>query len=109
MHKKDKDIIKSKQTKRQNYGLKYCLTAVNFAIVFACTCVLSLQIKGSVTKYLSFDTKAIISVKRTGDVTFIAFTVCPDFHNAYKRQKLIELGKSFLFVFNREHICGSGP
>jgi len=45
-------------------------------------------------RYLTGDTKAILSVRETGDATFLAFTVCPSYDDAYKEDLLRELGLS---------------
>ena len=41
-----------------------------------------------IQQYITEDTKATLSVQPTGDTTFIAFTICPDFINAYKTDLL---------------------
>ena len=43
---------------------------------------------------MDMETTTIVRVKPTSDpeTTFIAFTICPEFHSAYKKEKLEEYG-----------------
>ena len=45
-------------------------------------------------RFLNKETSTIVRVKPTSDpeTTFIAFTICPEFHSAYKKEKLGEYG-----------------
>lgn len=59
-----------------------------------CTIVLLWQLSKCLSRYLQYETTAILSVKKTGETTFLAFTVCPAFHHAYKDDILRQYGTS---------------
>ena len=53
-------------------------------------CIVCLIIQGSrcVERYLEKDSRVIQNLRATRDVTFIAFTVCPSFADAYNETML---------------------
>ena len=58
-------------------SLKTFILILNFIIVLACTATLIFQGSQCFIRYFSADTKAILSVKPTGQATFLALTICP--------------------------------
>ena len=43
-------------------------------------------------RYIKGDTRALITMKNAWDLPFIAFTVCPSYHDAYKADRLAAYG-----------------
>ena len=70
--------------------LSTALILVQWCIIAACIGCLSHQGISCIEKYLSKDTRFIQTLIRSKDITFIAFTVCPSYHDAYK-DKVLEL------------------
>ena len=56
--------------------------------------LLSLPFQGSqcLIRWFGAETKAILSVRPTGDSTFVALTFCPSFEHAYKDASLAAMG-----------------
>ena len=84
---KQKQVQKSKSTQA-------CLTIINVSIILVSTVILFIQAKTCIKRFIQSETKAIISEKRTGDTTFIAFTICPSYADAYNAKVLEGLGSS---------------
>lgn len=64
-------------TSRIFLSLKTFILVVNVVIILTCTATLIFQGSKCLMRYFSSDTKAILSVKKTGEATFLAFTICP--------------------------------
>lgn len=98
MTEKMKASLKQKKDQKM-YGhsrwymsLKTIVFAINLLIVLACTATLIFQGSQCLIRFFRTDTKAILSVKPTGDATFFALTVCPRFEEAYNATALNQLG-----------------
>ena len=107
-------IFPIKNPAKQSGGLQISLAVINLIIIFSCTGTLIYQSKTSLDRFLDYETKAILtgmtniifsssgkgphtnsnilSVKPTGDVSFVAFTVCPSYEDAYNQEKLAFYG-----------------
>ena len=98
-----KDTIEAKRYKHNRETLAtysdhviylQILTLDNFilllkvVIVLICISVLCWQVRKCLDRYLQYDTTTTLSVKRTGDSTFVALTVCPAYESAYKDEVL---------------------
>ena len=65
---------------------------LNFIIVTACTICLTVQMKSCIERYAMNKTRIIQSLKASEEVDFLAFTICPSYSDAYKAEKMKELG-----------------
>ena len=63
-------------------------------ILFVACVILVNEISLCLERFLKVDTKVISSLRSTGEDTFMAFTICPTYHNAYKEKVLQSLGTS---------------
>ena len=78
------------------------LTLIQFCIMIACIACLIIQGVRCIEKYLAKDSRVRQTVLPTQNMTFIAFTVCPSYHDSYKLEMLKRYGlkkdiyKSFL-------------
>ena len=63
---------------------KYLLLLIKLSIILLCTTGLIIQGKACISRYLKYETTAVLTVKPTGEATFPAFTVCPAFERVYK-------------------------
>ena len=91
-----KGIYEVKQKKRleKSKSTQACLTIINVSIILVSTVILFIQAKTCIERFIESDTKAIITEKRTGDTTFIAFTICPSYGDAYNEKVLEDYGSS---------------
>ena len=60
-----------------------CLNLFKWSINSACLLCLIIQGSRCVERYLEKDSRIIQNLRASKDVTFIAFTVCPSFDDAY--------------------------
>lgn len=65
---------------------------IKLAIIVTCTLLLFVQSEKCFKRYFQFDTTATLSVKPTGEATFLAFSICPAFEEAYKNDVLAKYG-----------------
>ena len=89
-----KGIYEVKQRQQKSKSTQACLTIINVSIILTSTIILFIQAKTCIERFIQSDTKAIISEKRTGDTTFIAFTICPSYGDAYNQNILESYGSS---------------
>lgn len=88
---------RSKAAWLENPGKTFCVSlkniilVINIVIILACTGTLLFQGSKCLSRYLASDTKAIMSVRPTGETTFLAFTICPTFEEAYVNSSLDSL------------------
>ena len=89
-----KDWINS-SWKTKCLSLLSCLiTLVQWCIITTCLICLIVQGVQCVEKYLREDTRVIQNVMSSENTTFLAFTVCPSFDDAYKLHVLQSYGTS---------------
>ena len=89
-----KGIYEVKQRQQKSKSTQACLTIINVSIILTSTIILFIQAKTCIERFIQSDTKAIISEKLTGDTTFIAFTICPSYGDAYNQNILESYGSS---------------
>ncbi|TRY78400.1 hypothetical protein TCAL_10416 [Tigriopus californicus] len=65
---------------------------INVFVVLACTGGLIFQGSQCLKRFWDSETKAILSVKPSGEATFLAFTFCPSFKDAYSQDGLAKYG-----------------
>ena len=70
------------------------LSLVQYCIMIICIACLIIQGIKCINKYLAKDSKVRQSVLPVQNVTFIAFTVCPSYHDSYKAPMLKKYGAS---------------
>ena len=64
--------------------LSSIITAVQWCIIISCLICLIVQVVNCIEKYLKKDTRVIQTVMPLKNATFLAFTVCPSYDDAYK-------------------------
>ena len=74
--------------------LSSIITVVQWSIIISCLICLIVQVVNCIEKYAKRDTRVIQTVMPSENATFIAFTVCPSFDDAYKLQVLRTYGTS---------------
>ena len=74
--------------------LSCIIIVVQWCIIICCLTCLIIQVVHCIKKYLKKDTRVIQTVMPSENATFIAFTVCPSFDDAYKLQVLQTYGTS---------------
>ena len=72
--------------------LSCIITVVQWCIIISCLICLIVQVVHCIEKYLKKDTRVIQTVMPSENATFLAFTVCPSFDDAYKLQVLQSYG-----------------
>lgn len=70
------------------------LSFIQYCIMTVCIACLIIQWVKCFDKYLAKDSKVRQSVLPVQNVTFIAFTVCPSYHDSYKVPMLKKYGTS---------------
>ena len=70
------------------------ITVVQWCIIMCCLICLIVQGVSCFEKFLREDTRVIQTVIPLKNATFLAFTVCPSYHDAYKFQVLQSYGTS---------------
>lgn len=70
------------------------ILVINVFVVLACTGGLIFQGSQCLKRFWDSETKAILSVKPSGEATFLAFTFCPSFKDAYNQKGLVKYGLS---------------
>ena len=70
------------------------ITAVQWCIIISCLICLIVQVVNCIEKYLKKDTRVIQTVMPLKNATFLAFTVCPSYDDAYKLEVLQSYGTS---------------
>ena len=65
------------------FWISTCLNLFKWSIVSACLLCLIIQGSRCVERYLEKDSRIIQNLRASKDVTFIAFTICPSFDDAY--------------------------
>lgn len=78
--------------------IRIVLSFLSFLIVASCLAALTYQCKTCIEKYLAKDSRVVIKVKSTGNTTFLAFTICPEYFESYKDDLLKKHNSS------KEHI-----
>ena len=89
-----KGIYEVKQKHSKSRTTSACLTIINVTIILTSSIILFIQGKSCIERYVQANTKAIITEERTGDTTFIAFTICPDYGDAYDENVLHYFGST---------------
>ena len=74
--------------------LSSIITLVQWSIIISCLICLIVQVVNCIEKYLKKDTRVIQTVMPLKDATFLAFTVCPSYDDAYKLEVLQLYGTS---------------
>ena len=74
--------------------LSCIITIIQFCIIIGCLVCLIVQGVQCIEKYLKKDTRVIQNVMPLKSATFLAFTVCPSYDDAYKLQVLQSYGTS---------------
>ena len=71
-----------------------CLKFHKVLIIITIACILCLIVQGSrcVVRYLRKDSRVIQNLMSAREVTFVAFTVCPSFADAYNETMLNKIG-----------------
>ncbi len=70
------------------------LTILSITILLSSMAILVFEIGICLKRYLRRDSKVISTLKSTGEVTFLTFSICPAYHSAYKEKVLQSLGTS---------------
>ena len=65
------------------FWISTCLNLFKWSIVSACLLCLIIQGSRCIERYLEKDSRIIQNLRASKDVTFIAFTICPSFDDAY--------------------------
>jgi hypothetical protein len=71
-----------------------CIIVVQGCIMLCCLICLIVQGVRCIEKYIKKDTRVIQKIMPLKNATFLAFTVCPSFGDAYKLQVLQSYGSS---------------
>ena len=85
-------FVKIKNPAKQKTLCSKIVCCINLTIILACSGSLIFQAVLNIQKYLKYETRTLLTVKNTGDTTFLAFTICPTFHDAYKEDVLARFG-----------------
>ena len=65
------------------FWISTCLNLFKWSIMSACLLCLIIQGSRCIERYLEKDSRIIQNLRASKDVTFIAFTICPSFDDAY--------------------------
>ncbi|TRY78401.1 hypothetical protein TCAL_10417 [Tigriopus californicus] len=92
----EEDLLSTKDTPKMR-KIEICnkrnlVLTIKVAIVITCTVLLFVQSEKCFKRYFQYDTTATLSVKPTGEATFLAFSICPAFEAAYKNDVLDNYG-----------------
>ena len=79
------EMLLGKTCSLQNVQLVF---VINFLVTLLCTLGLLIQCNNCVQRWLAKETSTITSVKHSGDATFVAFTLCPSYFDAYNESYL---------------------
>ena len=88
--------------------LSSIITLVQWSIIISCLICLIVQVVNCIEKYAKKDTRVIQTVMPLKNASFLAFTVCPSYDEAYKLQVLqsygttkdiYKKGKTIVFTF----------
>ena len=74
--------------------LSSIITVVQWSIIISCLICLIVQVVNCIEKYAKKDTRVIQTVMPLKNSSFLAFTVCPSYDEAYKLQVLQSYGTS---------------
>ena len=74
--------------------LSSIITAVQWCIIISCLICLIVQVVNCIEKYRKKDTRVIQTVMPLKNSTFLAFTACPSYDDAYKLEVLQSYGTS---------------
>ena len=74
--------------------LSSIITVVQWSIIISCLICLIVQVVNCIKKYEKKDTRVIQTVMPLKNASFLAFTVCPSYDEAYKLQVLQSYGTS---------------
>ena len=74
--------------------LSSIITVVQWSIIISCLICLIVQVVNCIEKYAKKDTRVIQTVIPLKNASFLAFTVCPSYDDAYKLQVLQSYGTS---------------
>ena len=85
-------VKQEKKLKKRFLSFKSFAIAVNIFIILICTATLVYQASQCIMRWLGEETKAILSVKRSGEATFLALSICPRFEEAYNLTYMSEIG-----------------
>ena len=86
---------KNNSLKMKCLSLLSCIVTIGqWCIMIGCLTCLIFQGVKCIEKYLEKDTRVTQTVIPSNDATFIAFTVCPSYADAYKLQVLQSYGTS---------------
>ena len=86
--------IKKEENPRSLGLILRTLSFIQYCIITVCIACLIIQWVKCFNKYLAKDSKVHQSVLPVQNVTFIAFTVCPSYHDSYKVPMLKKYGTS---------------
>ena len=86
--------IKKEENPRSLGLILRTLSFIQYCIITVCIACLIIQWVKCFNKYLAKDSKVRQSVLPVQNVTFIAFTVCPSYHDSYKVPMLKKYGTS---------------
>ena len=74
--------------------LSCIITIVQWCIIIGCLVCLIIQGVKCIEKYMKKDTRVIQNIMPLKNATFLAFTVCPSYEDAYKLEVLQSYGTS---------------
>lgn len=86
--------IAPKHVRFLKWNLRCLLKAINIFIIAFCIFSLVLHTLRCVQQYLANETRAVLNVQPTAKFTYLAFTICPSFEDAYKEDMLSKLSSA---------------
>ena len=70
--------------KTQEKNINVLFKAAKMAIFLTCLTILIIQVSACISRYRSGDSKVIEKAQSIKKATFLTFTVCPSYKDAYK-------------------------